>query len=265
MDRNELIRRVKRGEDTRQIKMLYFFNLLPRFPATSRFMIRRGENPMHYIYLLKPLGFQVIDTRDADYDAEEWQQNAAFYHLILGEFELSIYWDTNKGKDDLGFFSIVFTTPDREKHELGGYHIKVVEMIQNTIENWYEWMAQWKELEKEIPKIRKSTEVANNTLDAIIPSIMRKNGWDYHIERICGDTILKIKVAYHRCIEIKILPTMDLPKLLQLFDRIPNLSAVLSDIGVMNIAVKNYGNDIKWTKNDSATAQDLHRAPSELC
>lgn len=50
------------------------------------------------------------------------------------EFGGSIYWDTNKGKYDLGFFSIVFTTPDKEKHELGGYHIKVIEMIQNTIE-----------------------------------------------------------------------------------------------------------------------------------
>ena len=254
MDRNELISRVKRGEDTRQIKMLYFFNLLPRFPATSRFLIRCGENPMQYIYLLKPLGFQVVDTCDADCNAVVWQEKAASYHLSLDEFGVSIYWDTNKGKDDLGFFSIVFTTPDREKHELGGYHIKVIEMIQNTIENWNEWIAQWKELEKEIPKIRKSTEVANNTLDSIIPSIMQKNGWEYHIERINGDTILKIKVACHRCIEIKILPTMDIPKLLQLFDQIPNLSSVLSDCGMMNITVRNYGNDIKWTKYDSTAA-----------
>lgn len=254
MDRTELIRRVKRGEDTRQIKMLYFFNLLPRFPATSRFLIRRGENPMHYIYLLKPLGFQVVDTRDADCNAEVWQEKAHSYHLALDEFGVSIYWDTNKGKDDLGFFSIVLTTPDREKHELGGYHMKGIEMIQNTIENWDKWMVQWTELEKEIPKIRKSTEVANNTLDALIPNLMRKHGWDYHIERINDDTILRIKVAFHRCIEIKILPTMDLPKLLQLFDQIPNLSSALSDCGMMNITVRSYGNDIKWTKNDSTTA-----------
>lgn len=258
MDRTDLIRRVKRGEDARQIKMLYFFNLLPRFPATSRFLIRRGENPMHYIYLLKPLGFQVVDTRDADCYAEVWQEKAASYHLSKDEFRVSIYWDTNKGKDDLGFFSIVFTTPDREKHELGGYHMKVIEMIQNTIENWDEWMEQWIELEKEIPKIKKSTEVANNTLDAVIPNLMRQHGWEYHIERINGDTILKIKVAYHRSIEIKILPTMDLPKLLQLFDQIPNLSSALSDCGMMNIAVKNYGNDIKWTKNDSTGTLHLN-------
>lgn len=258
MNKNELIRRVKRGENAHQIKKLYFFNLLPRFPATSRFLIRRGENPMHYIYLLKPLGFQVVDTRDADCNAEVWQEKAASYHLTLDEFSVSIYWDTNKGKDDLGFFSIVFTTPDREKHELGGYHIKVIEMIQNTIENWDKWMVQWKDLEKEIPKIRKFTEVANNTLDAVIPNLMRKHGWDYHIERINGDTILRIKVAFHRCIEIKILPTMDLPKLLQLFDQIPNLSSALSDCGMMNIAVKNYGNDIKWTKNDSTGAFQLN-------
>lgn len=258
MDKTELIRRVKRGEDTRQIKMLYFFNLLPRFPATSRFLIRRGENPMHYIYLLKTLGFQVVDNRDADCYAEVWQEKAASYHLTLDEFSVSIYWDTNKGKDDLGFFSIVFTTPDREKHELGGYHIKVIEMIQNTIENWDEWIAHWKDLEKEIPKIRKSTEVANNTLDIVIPSLMRQHGWDYHIERINGDTILRIKVAFHRCIEIKILSTMDLPKLLQLFDQIPNLSSALSDCGMMNISVRNYGNDIKWTKNDSTGTLQLN-------
>lgn len=255
MDRNELIRRVKRGENARQIKQLFFFNLLPRFPATSRFLIRRGENPMHYIYLLKPLRFEVIDTSDAELGATVWQEKAARYVLEMGEFKITIYWDANKGKDDLGFFSIVFTTPDNERHELGGYHIKVIEMIQNTIENWDKWIADWRLLESEIPKIKKLTDVANTTIDTVIPSIMKQRGWEYQMERFHGDTILRIKVAYHRCIEIKILPTMDLPKLLQLFDHLPTLSSALSDIGPFNLTVKNYGNDIKWMKPEKISVE----------
>lgn len=108
------------------------------------------------------------------------------------------------------------------------------------------------EIREELPNIRKQVEVGYSTIDGMLEVLLPQSGLTYNLTTQNGDRYLRIKLKCHRCIVIKLLPTMDMSKLSTLLSTISKVQEAINQVGNLNLAVRNYGNDIQWHSDGKA-------------
>ena len=111
-----------------------------------------------------------------------------------------------------------------------------------------QWNAEWLKMNTEILKLRKRINIGSSTIESVLPKILEGLDYPYYTERVAGDTWLYIKLPYHRSIDIKLRPEMDMAILTDIADKIRAVDEALRKMGNIYLKVKNYGNDIKWRK-----------------
>ena len=111
-----------------------------------------------------------------------------------------------------------------------------------------QWNTEWRKLNTGILKLRKQIDVGSSTIESVLPVILEELGYPYYTERDAGDTLLYVRLPYHRCLSIKLKPEMDMTKLMELSENIRMIDEALKKMGNTYLKVKNYGNNIKWSK-----------------
>ena len=158
---------------------------------------------------------------------------------------------SGKKKKEL-WYHIRFLTPLEDYITIGNPSKTLADEIVAIISRWPKFAAEWKGIEERIPKLMKRLDVGESTIDAVIKALLQGRDWTYNVFKKNRDTYLRIKMTHHRCIEIKLLPTMNMAKLATLATMIDSVTEALATVGSVNLTVRNYGNDIDWQNTENS-------------
>lgn len=145
--------------------------------------------------------------------------------------------------DDMEFYVSPYQTT-QTGYDSDGFGAKLLQIAAELPQ----WNAEWQKKNTDILKLRKRINVGASTIESVLPAILEGLDYPYYTERVSGDTWLYVKLSYHRCLNIKLKPEMDMSMLMDIADNIRSVDEALRKMGNTYLKVKNYGNDIKWNK-----------------
>lgn len=241
MDEATVIKYLKRGEHINTIRKELLKEHCPGWNYKHR--LPSGAQPETWLSELERLGFQEINVTKTDNKWCSYVETTWF--LAKGEFKVEFKWDESQNKKEL-WYHIRVLTPLEDYITIGNPSKSLAEEITTIIKRWPMFAAEWKSIEERIPKLMKRIDVGESTIDAVIKALLQGHDWTYNVFKKNRDTYLRIKMTHHRCIEIKLLPTMNMAKLTTLTTMIDSVTEALTTVGSVNLTVKNYGNDIEW-------------------
>ncbi len=194
---------------------------------------------------VKAAGF----TLTHDEVREHGPQRADIYHGTGKGCALSLIWHRHATKRRESAFSLRIVMPDTAVWYLTYFDLfngNINKVLTGFIRHWHNWHQQHETIEQQIQKVRKKLEIGASTLEAVLHEFKSRSGLTYDLRRQEHDSILRIKLRYRRCIEIKLRPGMNMALLSAITEMIAELSAVLDKVGSLNLTVKNYGNNMEW-------------------
>jgi len=144
-------------------------------------------------------------------------------------------------------FAVLLSLPNQKVYDITGKFKNdgIVPYIY-SLEKWDVYASEWERAQEFINKSRKKLEIGKSTISMMLENILNENKWEYVLYTEYYATTLKIKMRYHRCIEIKLTPSMDMAKLTQITEMVKTVTNAMNAVGNINLTVKNYGSDVKW-------------------
>lgn len=124
------------------------------------------------------------------------------------------------------------------------------------IKRWRKWQRQRHTIEQDIRKARKKLDVGSSAIDAILHKLLEENKLTYAIREEGKDRYLLVKLRYHRRIEIKLKPDMNMALLATLAELIATVRSAMDKVGSVTINVRGYGNNIDWKQSEAPAAKE---------
>ena len=252
MKNDSFAKRLKQGEDISSMRRKFYVSRILDICYVSNYYDYCRCRKADYFEIVKNLSeipdlqgrsIENSDFRGNDFIAgQEFSVGGLFkYRLFLyrmpGGYSL-FYMRSILVLDDMEFFA----SPKESVSD--GFGAKLMQIAAVLPQ----WNTEWRKLNTEILKLRKQIDVGSSTIESVLPVILEELGYPYYTERDAGDTLLYVKLPYHRCLSIKLKPEMDMTKLMELSENIRMIDEALKKMGNTYLKVKNYGNNIKWSK-----------------
>ncbi len=248
MDEATVIKYLKRGEHISTIRKELLKEYCPGW--NYKHSLPSDAQPEFWLSELKSLGFNEANVTTTD---NKWYSYVKTTWLLTkGEFKVEFNWEVSGKKKKELWYYIRFLTPLEDYITIGNPNKTLAEEIAAIISRWPKFAAEWKGIEEHIPKLMKRLDVGESTIDAVIKALLQGHDWTYNVFKQNRDTYLRIKMTHHRCIEIKLLPTMNMAKLATLATMIDSVTKALATVGSVNLTVRNYGNDIDWQNTENS-------------